>query len=418
MLFQSHLLRCDACRISFGSMREPFVRIVRPCCWVGLCFCELSIRLWCLPSPSNWFLRLWKSCRASFKANSIALCRLLQMLSNNKRYPNEEGALLNAWLDKNHEAMDSYLLDVASDPNFVEGNRPFAAQTRLPEERHRRLRETLDDSEWEALHVALVHSKTHVLVRAALAPALSSSSSPGPLSPHGSTPGSGAPSPGRSRSGSRFRGEEEELAIYNDGKVRVRPARRGSLTGNALFANLSPPSLPTVSGSPLASSPFTRASPALARADVTMGSRGRSRTGSNSGSPALASSADTTRTPPNLAGLRLAEDSPDKSFYALLETLPVPKSIRLERFAKTIEPLQRANLLAEGVLIESRRASFKIGASQTELLVKLAKVLIDKEFGIKGLWVSLWLQFCFFCLFFLSIRSRVVYSSSFARVDN
>lgn len=391
----------------------------------------------------------------SFKPNCIALCRLLQMLSNNKRYPAEDGALLNEWLDKNHEAMDSYLLDLASDPNYVEGSRPFGAQSRLPEERHRRLRDVLDAEEWEALHVALVRSKTHVLLRSTIAPVFAtagaSAGSSGVRSPRGSAPASSTASPVRSRSGSRFRGEEEEVAIYNDGKMRARPVRRGSLSGGALFASLSQPSLPLAVSPPSSSSPLgaptasssmpgssggtplgrtasggwvgagtpsssagtplggstpgpstptlaavhghsfrpsSPSSPSLTRADtaegllqrVTMGSRGRSRTGSNAGS-ALHVSASDVRVAVNGAG---DEESPDRAFFALVESLPLPHVIKLERFEHLVEPLKRTNLVAEGLLSDTRRASLRIGPSQTELLVRLGYVLLDRDFGIRG----------------------------------
>ena len=357
-----------------------------------------------LVSPeANKLLNESEKLPASFKTNCIALCRLLQMLSNNKRYPAEEGALLNTWLEQNHEAMDSFLLDVATDPNYVEGARPFAAQSRLPDDRHRRLREALEAPEWDALHVALLHSKTHVFVRSALMPVLSSGTGgSASKSPRSSTPSSSSSSPVRSRSGSRFRGEEEELAIYNDGKMRVRPARRGSLTGGALFSNMSQPSLPvSVSPSSTSGSGFRTASPSaisspgLARSDsvdggsrLTKGSRARSLAGSNAGSPLIGSGSDNRSFPIQVLqredNSSIGEESPEKAFFALLETLPLPDSVRLERFEKLIEPLKRPNLVAEGVLSDSRRGSMKIGPSQTELLVRMAKVLIDKEFGIKG----------------------------------
>jgi hypothetical protein len=348
---------------------------------------------------------------ASFKPNSIALCRLLQMLSNNKRYPVEEGALLNEWLDKNHEAMDSYLLDVASDPNYVEGTRPFAVLSRMPDERNRRLRETLDDKEWEALHVALVRSKTHVLVRAALAPMLSSA-----MSPRSSSSNSLPASPLRSRSGSRFRGEDEELAIYNDGKMRMRPARRGSLSGGAaLFANMSSPSLSHHVPSPQSPSTPTAlraTSPAAGKSDsadgsiprITIGIRGRSRTNSSTGSPSASSSPRNES--PGLrsqvvllqrdegSGSAGGEESGDKPFFALLETLPLPECIRLERFEKSIEQLKRPQLVVEGVLSDGRRASVKLASSQVDVLVRMAVALLDKEYGIKGFFPVLF----FFCV--------------------
>jgi hypothetical protein len=46
----------------------------------------------------------------SFKQNCIALCRLLQNLSNNKNYNDKSLDLLNEWLQQNHDPLESYLL--------------------------------------------------------------------------------------------------------------------------------------------------------------------------------------------------------------------------------------------------------------------------------------------------------------------
>jgi hypothetical protein len=370
----------------------------------------------------------------SFKPNSIALCRLLQQLSNQTFYKDTAGcALLNDWLSANHAAMESFLLDLATDPEFVEGNRPFARFTRLPEERNRHLRENITAEEWDALHVALLRCKTHVIVKSALAPVLSASglTSPkkgslGAAMVGGGGPGGGGVSssmpnsPNRSRSGSRFRGDDEELAIYGDGKMRMRPARRGSLSQVSLFANMSQPNLGVhspqaiVAPSP-SSAPNSSLAPYMSSADsspgpgrhisqmhddrsasatslprIAIGVRSRSRTHSTSGSPLAA-------TPPVQLGssaplmaahLRdpdtppVAEESTGRAFFALLESLPAPPEIRREQFQELIEPLKRGNLVAEGVLSDGRRASVKLGQSQMELVMRLMQALTNAEYGL------------------------------------
>lgn len=398
---------------------------------------------------------------SSFKANAIALCRLLQNLSNQTLY--KDAAMcgpLNDWLSANHGAMESLLLDLATDPEMAEGTRPFARFSRTPEERHRHLRDVLMAEEWDALHVGLLRCKTHVMVRSTLGPVLSASAlSPSPFalsnvpsgvsgSPIGGASSSLPASPNRSRSGSRYRGDDEELAIYGDGKMRMRPVRRGSLSHVSLFANMSQPNLsshlPPNSSSATAgsgsatSSSAPGASPAgvgscdnspgpvrLAQLPedrsaslsnlprLVVGSRSRARTHSNSGSPVTASPTapslgHAAPQMPQVAHLRGTESSPatpgatdeagERAFFALLESLPLPPEIQLERFKQSLEMLKRPQLLAEGILSDSRRSS---KSNHADLMVRLAVALLDPNYGLVvdsfaqpllAEWMSRWLE--------------------------
>ena len=368
-----------------------------------------------------------------FKQNCIALCRLLQNLSNQKRYPESAGMpLLNEWLEQNNEPLECYLLDLATDNLIEEGRRPFAELLGAVERPKTPppLRHVLSDEEWAALHVALVKCKTHVMVRTTLAPVLGSSKSVSPRqSPASGSSGSSSvsmpASPVRSRSGSaRFQGnnEGEELAIYGDGKMRLRTTgRRGSMSSGTLFSkvgatssspnllqnsiparelsNSSPGSVPSSAASSVgAGSPpsFFRSasgsfsgslnrSPSLSSnpgspVRVMASHRARSRAGSSAGNSGATSPRLRCEEP-----MSPGSGSSERLFFVLLESIPLPAPARLEHFILSLAPIQRSALVTEGLLHESgsRRLSTKLGSPQVELLLRIAIALRHVEFGIK-----------------------------------
>lgn len=339
---------------------------------------------------------------ATFKQNCVTLCRLLQHLSNGKSFSGQLKENLNQWLQQNAEPLESLLLDLATDPSVSEGARPFAELSRMPEsDQLQSLRAQMTDAEWNTLHICLWKSKTHVMVKSKLAPVLGVA---GPENPRESA--SMPSSPYRSRSGTRFRGEGEDVSIYQDGKVRMRPSRHGSVGGGGLFANNSQPNLrePMAVSPPAAAvvSQLDRPRTASVGSGV-FGSRARmSRSGSVS-----ASSSPTVGSPgPVRASSEpdINDDggvaSPEQVFYALLSTLPLPEEIRKDQFVSSIQALQRARLSEEGLLPEGRRASIRLGAYQVELLVKLAISMRQPEFGLKvdsftasycAEWMNTWL---------------------------
>merc|ERR1711916_367360 len=73
----------------------------------------------------------------------------------------------------------------------------------------------------------------------------------------------------------------------------------------------------------------------------------------------------------------------ERAFFALLETLPLPEPVRLERFKDSLSLLQRPGLVAEGILSDGRRSSIKLSTHQVELLLRLAVALRHHEYGIK-----------------------------------
>ena len=346
----------------------------------------------------------------TYKQNSIALCRLLQNLSNRKKYSESGQDSLNGWLEQNVEPLEAFLLEMAEDPLRKEDERPFLDFSSSKMVIEKDLKQTLTDEQWETLHVALCRSVVSVQVKLKLAPVIGAVS---PTRHRGSNSniqvGTSLPaSPSRSRSHStRIVNESEELSIYGDGKMRLRQNRRGSL-GGSLFqssGSSSQESSGTVtpnsksklgkkitrnpSGSPLfrvvASSPPPEApssvpcSPShasLSSPNLTNFTKPRTSSVGTGLSHEQVSSQKRSR-----SNSLSSQSVQELNFFDILEKIPAPYVIRRERFDELIQRLERKQLLAGG-LISERRGSMKMGVGQVELLLRLALAMRHDEFGM------------------------------------
>ncbi len=99
------------------------------------------------------------------------------------------------------------------------------------------------------------------------------------------------------------------------------------------------------------------------------------RSASVSGSPLVALRGRVQKSSP-------MSERPEVRFFLLLREIPQPYEWRLLKFRELIEGLHREQLLTEGLLTESRRASVKVQPRQVELVLKLALAMRHHDFGL------------------------------------